>query len=465
VSAVARKVSKDLVRRLGERKFDMWFGDATRFRIGRNTLEVFAPSAYIAQWIETHFLSDLKEAAEKAMGTQAEVIIRVDPAVTEPASNGSATVTETSGRPAGHASARGEAKFSTRYRLEGFVVGPSNKLAYQAARHVAEAPASDGLGPVFIYGECGLGKTHLLQGVCHRFLERHPEARVRYTTSEAFTNEYIQSLQSNSIDAFRRRIRRLDLLAIDDVHFLSNKEQTQKEFLHTLDAIDHAGAKIIMASDEHPRHLRQVSRALVSRFMAGMIAQIERPDREMRAAIIRHLAAGRRLRLNDQAVAMIASNCVGSVREIEGALTRLDAMRGFEFENSRSNGEIGCLLVQQLFHADVMPTRPVRIQAVIDSVCESLGVEKGDLLGPTRHARVVLARGLSSFLARELTTMSFPEIGRALGRRNHSTVLTAARRVQGQIGGGDTIDLPTGRVIPIGEFAEELKISIRKASA
>jgi len=472
VSPVAKKVSEHLARRLGVRKYDMWFGPSTRFRVDGERLEVTAESQRVADWIGLHFERELFDVARQTIGDSATVDVRVDESAggerdASPVSPDPAPEPRTRRVPVSPAMAtasrRPDLHLPLRHRLQDFVVGPSNKLAYSAALTLAEGRAEDALGPVFVYGECGLGKTHLLQGTCRRHLERFPAARVRYTTGEQFTNEYITAVKASKLDEFRRKVRNLDLLAIDDIHFLSNKTATQSEFLHTLDAIDFGGARIVMASDEHPRHLRSVSRALVSRFLAGMVVEVERPDREMRLELVKRLAAMRGLQLNDGAVELMAANCVASVREIEGSLTKLAAMRLVAGPDAA--GEIGCVLVERLFKTASNVARPLRIGLIVDAVCERLGVDKSELLGSTRHKRVVMARGIISYLARDLTTMSYPEIGRAIGRRNHSTVLTAGRRIAAQIEANETIDLDgSDKPLLLRELVDQLRHAVRRSA-
>lgn len=507
MSAVARQVSEFLKRRLGERKHDMWFGPSTRFRIAGNRLEISAESPHIAEWIGSHFGDDLREAAKKALGEAAVVDVRVQQpgkasvsrngplrkgrsrrgehetvaAPPEPQKRGrsvrsrangatarvapaSSTTRPTSSRIARAANRRLDLHLPLRHRFEDFVVGPSNQLAYTSAIRMADESEVRSIGALFIHGECGLGKTHLLQSVCARHLERYPGAVVRYTTGEQFTNEYIVALKSNTLEQFRQRVRSLDLLGIDDIHFLANKTATQSEFLHTLDAIDLGGARIVMASDEHPRHLRSVSRALVSRFLAGMVVEIERPGRELRLQLVKRLADRRGLRLNAQAMELIAANCVASVREIEGALNKLVALTQFGGDVPSPSGEVGCVLVERLFKVESQNGKPLRIGEIIDVVCQRLGIERTDLLSTTRHRRVVLARGVVSHLSRELTTLSYPEIGRALGRRNHSTVLTAGRRLAEQVESNETIELDDGNAaLSLREFIDQLRHEIRRS--
>jgi len=233
---------------------------------------------------------------------------------------------ELAGRPR-HGGAAGSAgighapRSTTLRRLEDFVVGESNRLAFAASLQVADG-ASDAPGILFLHGDCGVGKTHLLQGIVRRRTQRAPRQVVRYVTAEHFTNEYIAAVRDGSLDQFRKRLRRVDLLAIDDIHFFANKSATQAEFLHTIDAIDLTGARVALVSDEHPRHIRKFSQSLVSRFLSGMVVRVERPDRDTRSQLVRRLARERGLDLTAAAEDLVAGRCAGSIREIEGAITR-----------------------------------------------------------------------------------------------------------------------------------------------
>ena len=341
------------------------------------------------------------------------------------------------------------------------MVGPSNRLAFSAAKRIAEDPTARELSPLFIHGECGVGKTHLLQGVSRDFAERarRPQA-TRYLTAEQFTNEYIGAVRSNTLDRFRKRTRVLDLLAIDDVHFLSNKVATQNEFLHTIDAIGLAGRHVVLASDEHPLHLG-FGQALQSRFVAGMVARIERPDRATRLQLIHKLVAARRFRISDGAAEAIAARCVGSVRELEGAANKLAALHLL----GDGPDEVGLVLVEQLFaDGSWRPKTPLRFDTVVEEVCGRLVVDRAELMGSGRHRRVVLARGLVAYLGRELTTLSYPEIAQALGRKHHSTVHAAVRRVVKQLDERPRIDLAEGRTLMLNELVAQLRHQILKSA-
>jgi chromosomal replication initiator protein len=248
-------------------------------------------------------------------------------------------------------------------------------------------------------------------------------------TAEQFTNEYIAAVRDGSLEQFRKRLRRVDLLAIDDIHFFANKSATQAEFLHTIDAIDLSGARVALVSDEHPRHIRRFSQSLVSRFLSGMVVRVERPDRGTRSELVRRLARERGLDLTTAAEDLIAGRCAGSIREIEGSITRLGAL--VELDGIR--GQIGPGTVERLLGSEGPATSgsvPIRLGSIVEAVCERLRVSREDLIGSGRHARTVVARGMVAHLARELTTHSFPEIARALGRDTHSAIHTAAKRLK-----------------------------------
>lgn len=500
-SPAAARITEQLTDQIGTHKYDMWFAN-TELRVNGRQVEVATDSDFVAKWIDDHFSHELKGAARQTLGEEAEITVRVapdlrgrtdrdDPRRQEAAPDGTGhpgrvstsphPETFDSHRPRGGSANRNRSSFR---RLEDFVVGSCNRLAYTAACRLAQERSALGLSPMFVHGGCGLGKTHLLQGVCRRHIELTGDTQgVRYVTGEQFTNEYIAAVRDDKIERFRRRMRRLDLLAIDDVHFLANKVRTQNEFLHTIDEIGLTGSRIILASDEHPRHIKRLSQALVSRFLSGMVVQIEPPHRQTRIELAHRLAAARGLKVNDAAAEMIASHCVTSVRELEGAVTKLSALAAIARSTSSAasaplfNGpaadsgagglqEIGTAMTQQLFRDRSSGTAgPIRLAIIVDVVCQRLNVQKTDLTGSSRHRRVVLARGLVAHLARELTTHSYPEIAQALGRTHHSTIHTAARRLRRQLEEDYMVTLPgTDSPIEIKEVVDQLIGAIRQAA-
>ena len=500
----------ELEQRIGSQRMGMWFAH-TQLRIEGQTVEVLSDSPFVAKWIESHFADDLRSIAREVVGAQAEVEIKTAASpiatVSWSVSNdetGTAPSIRADRSPSRKKSARSGQKLTALRQFCDFVVGPTNRLAYSAACRLAEE-SDRGMSPLFIHGDCGVGKTHLLQAICSRYIEISDRPQhVRYVTGEQFTNEYITAIRSNTIDAFRNKIRKLDLLAIDDVHFLSNKVRTQTEFLYTLDAIDLSGARVVLASDNHPHHIKRFSQSLISRFISGMVVKIDPPDRATRIELIQRLAAARGMKINSTAIELIADNCLGSVRELEGSITKLSAYRAVLQSSTNGNGahggggqtsrngasehgqmvtntgsvvsgnqplsqgghasndEIGVVLAEQLFREQSWsPAHAVRISNIVEAVCVRLGVCKADVIGSGRHRRVVLARGLIAYLGRELTTHSFPEIAQALGRSNHSTIHTADQRLRRQITTGEPFDFGTVEpALNLKELADQLRRSI-----
>jgi len=474
-------ITEKLAERIGAHKFDMWFGHA-RMDVDGETLDIATDSEFVANWIDKHFARELKGVASETLGDNASIHVRVAPDLfgrrDEPRS-----APEHDGPPSRAAGRRGRrrldadpdqrqrARSLVMRQLADFVVGESNRLAHSAATRLAEDEDAQPISPLFVHAECGLGKTHLLQGICQRFSELtgRPQ-KVRYLTAEQFTNEYIACIRAGSLEQFRARMRKLDLLAIDDVHFFSNKVRTQSEFLHTLDEIDLGGARVALAADEHPRHIKKFSQALISRFLSGMVVRVDRPDRDMRLLLIQKLSQMRGVSVSRAAAEEIATHCVGSIRELEGAITKLYALKTLvhrhDDDAAGRNGEIGLVLAEQLFKDQGwQPSTPVRMGTILDHVCQRLAISRADLMSSGRHRRVVLARALVAFLGREMTTQSYPEIARELGRSYHSTVHTAAQRLKKQMIENKPIDVGgTEKPLPLKELVDQLRHEILKAT-
>jgi chromosomal replication initiator protein len=311
-----------------------------------------------------------------------------------------------------------------RHDLDSYVVGPSNQLAFNAAIYVAEFPGSQ-YNPLFIHGCCGLGKTHLLQGLCKRFVEFHPTKRWLYLTGEEFTNEFLSALRNNKIDTFRRRMRDLDLLVIDDVHFLGGKKATQEEFLHTFNAISAVGRQVVLASDNHPKMIEEFGESLINRFVSGMVVRIDPPNYATRCEILRAMTQRSGMTLSEEVINWIARRVTQNVRELEGAVTRVAAhvkLSGRQPDVQMATEALGDL--------DRQLVAPVKPENILQSVCTYFGLEHKDLMSGRRQRTISLARSVAMFLVRKTAKLSFPEIGMRMGKRNHSTVISACRRIE-----------------------------------
>jgi chromosomal replication initiator protein len=438
-------------------------------------LEIAVPNDFISEWIGKNFTRPIQEAAHEVLGTPLQVRFSVVPELfeVEAASRKAAPAEEAPAKQNGAPRGKGgkaAAKASTvqaaggvdaptvsravqivsaaprpaadasrealpplspfmsrprlRHDMQSFVVGPSNQLAHGTAQYVAEFPGVQ-YNPLFIHGGCGLGKTHLLQGLCRKFIELHPTKRWMYLTGEEFTNEFLAALRANKLDAFRRRVRDLDLLVIDDVHFLGGKRATQEEFLHTFNAIEAMGRQVVMASDNHPKLIEEFGESLINRFVSGMVVRIDPPNFATRCEILRALARRTGATLSDDVVNWIARRVTQNVRELEGALTRVAAhaaMCGRQADVEMVQESLGDL--------DRQLVAPVSPENVLQSVCNYFGLEHKDLMSGRRQRTISLARSVAMYLVRKTAKLSFPEIGSRMGKRNHSTVISACRRIE-----------------------------------
>jgi chromosomal replication initiator protein len=416
--------------KLGPQRFSVWFKNATSFTFTEDYLRVSAPNHFVVEWLERHFADLIAESAREITGRDFTLSFAIDPmlakglAKKQPdrqvdfvANNPERLVREQ--RRVGPLEAAAQLKG----RLSDFIVGSSNRLAYAAACSVVENP-SNHYNPLFIHGGCGLGKTHLLQAICNGLREQHLLLRCRYVSGEEFTNDYVYSVKARETDAFHKRYRNLDVLIIDDVHFLANKRATQEEFLHTIKAIDTAGKQIVLASDAHPKMIGYFSESLVSRFLAGMVVRIESPDLEVRVGVLKARAKRLKVEISEPVIMHIAENFRANIRELEGALLKVVAQ-------AQVTGQaITLALAERAIRDLVRQTAPVVMLSDIESVVAIFfGLTPADLHTSRKSRTIALARGIAMYLARKHTDMSFPEIGRFMGNKNHSTVILASRRI------------------------------------
>jgi chromosomal replication initiator protein len=481
-----RRVLAAIGDAVGAETLSRYLGRSAELTVDTQGLLVRAPSRFAAEMIERRLGGALRDAiGDRPIRYEVGVSGTEAPRRPAPGREPHPGIRATNAppRPGAGGSARrrsATAGVNPNQTLDNFVVGSCNKFAFAAAARLAEGQGTS--GPVFLYGPCGVGKSHLLNATVNRFRLKHPGARTKLVTAESFTNEYIAAVRSNTIESFHRQYRRVDLLCIDDVHFLANKNGTQNELLHTFDHLATGGGRIVLASDAHPGAIRQFSDALVSRFVSGSLVKIDAPDADTRRRLIAHFAARAGLRFAPGASALLEAVAVGeasgrrvSVRDLAGVVNRVRAYLTVVGGQTSGGGEIGAPAVEAAIRAQggVVPGRtpspsaghtgrPVPIATVIDRVCEALEVTRNDLAGKGRHPRVVLARAGVTLLARRLTRHSYPEIAAAIGRSNHSTVITAHRRIEKQIEAGTVVrvGLPTDGM-PVGVLIEQIERSAR----
>ncbi|WP_445263010.1 chromosomal replication initiator protein DnaA [Pseudokineococcus sp. 1T1Z-3] len=319
-------------------------------------------------------------------------------------------------------------RLNPKYTFDTFVIGASNRFAHAAAVAVAEAPAK-AYNPLFVYGESGLGKTHLLHAIGDYAAKLYAGVRVRYVNSEEFTNDFINSIRDDKASAFQRRYRDVDVLLIDDIQFLSNKVQTQEEFFHTFNTLHNADKQVVVTSDLPPKQLSGFEERMRSRFEWGLITDVQPPDLETRIAILRKKAAGDDLQAPDDVLEFIASKISTNIRELEGALIRVTA-----FANLNRQGVD--LPLAEVVLKDLLTdtgTGVITVATIMAQASDYFGVTMEDLAGASRSRTLVTARQTAMYLCRELTDLSLPKIGQAFGGRDHTTVMHANRKIREQM--------------------------------
>ena len=318
----------------------------------------------------------------------------------------------------------GAAQLNPKYTFDAFVIGSGNQFAAAAARAVAENP-SKAYNPLFLYGGVGMGKTHLMQAIGHEVKKRSPQYSICYLSSERFTNEMINSLRYDKMSSFRDKFRSVDMLLVDDIQFLAQKERTQEEFFHTFNALHESMKQIIIASDRPPKELAEIEDRLRSRFEWGLIADIQPPDLETKVAILQKKAELERVLIPTDVALFIASNIRSNVRELEGALIRLVA------HSSLIGTEITLPYAQQVLKNFIdSQTRKVSIEAIQKSVAEQFGLRVQEIKAKNNSRAIVYPRQIAMYLAKHLTDASLPEIGRQFGGKHHTTVLHSIEKIE-----------------------------------
>jgi chromosomal replication initiator protein len=405
------------------------------------------PNDFAREWIEKRFAGQVAEALGLVLGEAVEVRVVVDERAAQlpqqstvvdqagadqPPTPASTPAKKRRGASAAR-TARTTAELNPRYVFERFVTGPHNEYAAAVAHSVAESPAT-AYNPVFMYADTGLGKTHLIQAIAHATLEQHPELQIKYVTVERFTDDFINAVtDKNRIDGFKQTYRENDVLLIDDVQFLVEKQQTQVEFFHTFNALYEAGKQIVITSDRPPRELEALEERLRSRFGQGVVVDISRPDLETRIAILRKQVKWEGFEIADpEVLGWIAARVTTNIRELYGALTRAVSFA------SISGADVTLEVTKEALK-DILPKvyqHPVTVEMVQAEVARQFGMHVNDLRGNRRTQDVAYARHIAMYLARDLTETSLPQIGARFGGRHHTTVIHAVDKVNRQLKDG-----------------------------
>jgi len=389
------------------------------------------PNVPVRDRLENRYLSVVRHALNEAGASTYELRLEVAPPLpgdgpsesTDETAAGTASTTPVPGSPRTAYTA-----LNPDFTFEAFVIGETNKFAHAAARAAAETPAKS-YNPLFIYGPSGLGKTHLMHAIGNYVRAQYPALLVQYVSTEKFLNEFVNMIRTNTADEFRRRYREVDVLLIDDVQFLAGKEQTQVEFFHTFNELFQANSQIVLTSDIHPRAIPTLEDRLRSRFVSGLVTDVQPPDLETRLAILRKKSDGEKVQPPEEVLELIATHVKDNIRELEGALTRVIAYASLEDTPLT-------LTVAERILSDILSAgegRRITPALILETACRLFDFAIEDLCGPARKRPLVDARQITMYVMRELTDLSYPSIGEQFGGRDHTTVLHAVQKITGQM--------------------------------
>ncbi|MFH1853810.1 MAG: chromosomal replication initiator protein DnaA [Candidatus Omnitrophota bacterium] len=419
LSNIWDKILEHVKQEIGERAFENWLTQTRLASITEECLVVEVPSNFFKDWIYDHYRDVLNISVLKTIGKGIPVRFEVNEKT-----NILPRKPNIDTQPAVKQGPKKAFYLNPRYTFEGFVVGSSNRFAHAATLAIAESPAK-AYNPLFIYGGTGLGKTHLMQASCHYISETHKELKLFYTSSESFTNELISAIQHRTTSKFREKYRNVDVLLIDDIHFIAGKESTQEEFFHTFNALYDAHKQIVLSSDRSPKIIPGLEERLVSRFEWGLVTDVQLPDFETRIAILKKKAERNSVTLPENILYFIAENIKTNIRELEGALIKVIAYASLE------NKLVSLELVKDILKDALSEKeKKISIELIQKRVADYFDIKISDMKAKKRNKQIVYPRQIAMYISRELTNMTLPDIGECFGGRDHSTVIHAYDKIQ-----------------------------------
>lgn len=420
--------------------YEMWFSDLVCTVETDSKLELTANNEFNAIWIENNFLDIITQQARSFAGSAVEVSIVVEQAVeaVEAEKSGSQSAANDrlnsksrqapdlrNDRPLTQSGPTHRTLINPSNTFENYVVGSGCQLAHAASIAVANAPGR-AYNPLFVFGETGLGKTHLMHAVAHQMLANNPKARIAYVSTEKFTNEFIHAIRENKLTKFRQYYRNVDALLVDDIHFLSGKESTQEEFFHTFNDLFESGRQIFLASDRPANEIARLENRLISRFQWGLVTDIQAPDFETRMAILRNKASAMKIELDDEIMDFLAERVSRNVRRMEGALTRIAGYNNL-IDRTLDLNAVERLL-SDLLHEEAISK--VTVDQIQNKVSDYYKIRFSELIGRRRTSAIVFPRQVAMYISRTLTSDPLKAIGDAFGGRDHGTVIHACKQVE-----------------------------------
>jgi len=415
----------EIKEKVGETSYETWFAAIAVKEKDPRTLSIEAPDDFFKNWIVDHYQSMLEEIITRHASNPIQIEFSVNTNMITSPPDKVQKIDKLEGgfkEAAAHTS-----KLNARFTFENFVIGSSNRFACAASLAVAESPAK-AYNPLFIYGPVGLGKTHMIQAITHKIRELHPEMKICFLTSEQFTNELIDAIRHRSTADFRKKYRDIDVLLIDDVHFIAGKESTQEEFFHTFNYLHNNRKQIIITSDRPPKEISKLEERLSSRFAWGLITDIQPPNFETRVAILRKKTELEPIKVPDDVIFFIAEQIKTNIRELEGALIRVAAYS--MLEDSPITLEMAKMVLKDMVQESI---KIISVEMIQKSVADHFRISLSELRAKKRNKNIVLARQVAMYLSRHLTNMSLPEIGNSFGGKDHTTVLHSCKKITIQL--------------------------------
>lgn len=482
------RIQEAILERIQVEQFETWFRRMALVQLDETEIQLAVQNNFSRDWLDSYYADIIEDAVTRVCGTRRKIVLTVDPELTipthaptmreddahsdgDPSANGAANApalerpqlfvpdsATRGGKESELAAPRAEfgpngllwdsdIGLNEKYTFDNFVVGPCNRFAHAAAVGAAEAPGK-AYNPFFLHGSVGLGKTHLLQSMCFSLLQRQSDVRILYLSCETFVNHFINALENGDLQKFRNKYRNVDVLVVDDIHILANKERTQEEFFHTFNTLYNAGRQIVLSSDSPPKDIPTLQDRLVSRFKWGLVTEIEPPCYETRMAILIRKSRERGREFPEDVARLLAEHIDTNIRELEGAVTRLIGFAGL------SGQRITCELAREVLR-DIFTVRrgTPSMEEITRLVTEHFGVKLSELQSKKRTNAVAYPRQIAMFLARKITRHSLEEIGGYFGGRDHSTVLYAVEKISKLV----SQDHECKQVID--EFMEQLQVS------
>jgi chromosomal replication initiator protein len=435
-----QNTNKELKNLFPEDVYEMWFSELVCTLESDSKLVLTTHSEFNAIWIENNFLDVISQQARSFAGTAIEVSIEVEQApktadLDRTAANGHSKGFNSrdsrqspdlrNNRPLTQAAPTHRTLINPTNTFENFVVGSGSQLAHAASIAVANAPGR-AYNPLFVFGETGLGKTHLMHAVAHQMLLNNPKAKIAYVSTEKFTNEFIHAIRENKLTKFRKYYRNVDALLVDDIHFLSGKESTQEEFFHTFNDLFESGRQIFLASDRPANEIERLENRLISRFQWGLVTDIQAPDFETRFAILRNKALAMKIELDEEIMEFLAERVSRNVRRMEGALTRIAGYANLIDRKLDLNAVER--LLSDLLHEEA--ASKVTVDQIQKKVTDYYKIRFSELIGRRRTSSIVFPRQVAMYISRTLTSDPLKSIGDAFGGRDHGTVIHACKQVE-----------------------------------